>query len=220
MKDLDQNISELSNHYSKRFEKYGDSPKSVQWSDSTSQERRFEILTEVSESISGKVLDFGCGIGDLYEFLRKKNISCEYYGVDLSHEMIEFAQKKYPKGNFEVLDIFKQDVGDTFDYIFISGVFNNLISNNKLFMETILRKLFNHVKGAIAFNSLSTYVDYRDDGLFYSDPMEVFRFCKENLSPCVTLRHDYLIKKGVIPFEYSVYVYFTDTIKTVKNSAL
>jgi hypothetical protein len=38
----------------------------------------------------------------------------------------------------------------------------------------------------------------------------VFAFCKQELSPRVTLRHDYHVKDGVIPFEFTTYVYRSD----------
>jgi hypothetical protein len=61
-----------------------------------------------------------------------------------------------------------------------------------------------------AFNMLSRFVDYFDDELYYEDPLHAFRFCKEQLSPLVTLRHDYAVRPGSIPFEFSIYVRRTD----------
>ena len=71
-------------------------------------------------------------------------------------------------------------------------------------------KLFSHVRCGLAFNALSTYVDYFDDDLFYFDPEDVFNFCKEQLSTRVTLRNDYLITTDSIPFEFTVYIYKSD----------
>jgi hypothetical protein len=42
-----------------------------------------------------------------------------------------------------------------------------------------------------AFNLLTTFVDFRADGLFYADPCAFFRFCKQEISPDVVLLHDY-----------------------------
>lgn len=43
----------------------------------------------------------------------------------------------------------------------------------------------------IAFNLLTSYVDYKDDNLFYADPGEYIDFCKKELSNKVNLYHDY-----------------------------
>ena len=87
-----------------------------------------------------------------------------------------------------------------------SGVFNNAGADNWGMMTTLLGELFKLCRKGLAFNCLSTYVDYQDEGLFYVEPERVFAFCKQTLSPSVTLRHDYRVKPGVIPFEFTVYV--------------
>jgi ubiquinone/menaquinone biosynthesis C-methylase UbiE len=47
-----------------------------------------------------KILDLGCGSGRFYPLAIKKQ--ADYYGIDLSNEMIEIARKKYPQGWFFV----------------------------------------------------------------------------------------------------------------------
>lgn len=60
----------------------------------------------------------------------------------------------------------------------------------------------------IAFNMMSSYVDYFDEALFYESPGQVFDFLKSNISPYITIRNDYLVKPEVkVPFEFAVYVY-------------
>lgn len=36
---------------------------------------------------------------------------------------------------------------------------------------------------------------------------KVFRFCKEALSPSVTLRHDYLVRMDTVQYEFIIYVH-------------
>lgn len=216
-KQFEKDFTQLKNHYSDLVKKHGDSPLAVQMTSKKSQERRLEILTQVVTGEYGRVLDFGCGTGEMYNYIKKNNNTCNYVGYDISPDMINLAKEKFPEVKFDCLDIINDGIQEDFDYIFISGVFNNLMSDNKSFMEEALRLLFAHTKTALAFNGLSTYVDYFDEGLYYADPSSIFNFCKENLSPCVTLRHDYLVKPGVLPFDYTIYVYKTD-ISTIKNN--
>ena len=204
-------LSAISEHYSHLLKNHGNSAPAVQWTDRETQERRLAILTEVGDLRSAKVLDFGCGLGHLLMFMRRElAFTGEYVGYDLSARMIAAAREKFPGSRFERRDILGEGVPEDFDYILISGVFNNYVAGGWDLMTSLLLSLFQHVRKAIAFNALSTYVDFFDPGLFYVNPERIFRFCKEQLSPSVCLRHDYLIKPGVVPFEFSMYVYKTD----------
>ena len=165
------------------------------------------ILAEVDDVREASVLDFGCGTGHLLRVLERDfRFSGRYVGYDLSEEMLALARSHNPRGCFEHRDIFAEGVGEDFDFIFISGVFNNFIEDNMGFLRAALRTLFPHARRALAFNALSDYVDYMDSSLFYADPEEVFRFCKEELSASVTLRHDYQVRPESFPFEFTVYL--------------
>ena len=204
-------ISFLEKHYSRLLEKHGDSPQSVQYRDRKTQEIRMKILTEIGDLSLAKILDFGCGTGHLLTFLRESlHFEGDYVGYDVSEKMIETARAKFSDARFEHRNVLDKPPSEAFDYILINGVFNNLIRDNWGYMTAILNCLFPIANKALAFNALSTYVDYHDPGLFYVSPERVFNFCKEKLSPCVTLRHDYRIKRDAIPFEFSVYVYKTE----------
>jgi len=49
-----------------------------------------------------KVLDFGCGNGRFYELIKEFNP--DYYGVDLSDELLLLAKQKIPEGHFVLID--------------------------------------------------------------------------------------------------------------------
>jgi hypothetical protein len=42
-----------------------------------------------------------------------------------------------------------------------------------------------------AFNAMTTYVDWKQENLYYADPFMFFDFCKRNISRYVSLLHDY-----------------------------
>lgn len=209
--DFNRDIEALSKHYGGLVKRHGDSPESAQYADRETQERRMAVLCEIGVTKQSKVLDFGCGTGQLLSYLQRMlGYEGEYVGYDISPEAIELAQSAHPAGRFEVRNILDHPAEERFDYVLVSGVFNNLISDNRAFFEAISRRLMAQAEIGYAFNMLSRYVDYLDDGLYYEDPMHVFRFCKEQLSPLVTLRHDYAVRPGSIPFEFSIYVHRTD----------
>jgi SAM-dependent methyltransferase len=213
VKNKELSLKNLKKHYQSLFLKYKYSYKTAQQSSRATQKKRIKILTDdFTFSKNDKILDFGCGTAFLFEYLKKeKNFKGYYTGVDMVKEIIESNKKKYSKNKkvkFLDIDILKENkkILES-DYIFISGTFNNNISSNWKFMTRSLKKLFNSTKKVIAFNNLSTYVDYKDKGLYYTSPEKVFKFCKNHLSKYVLLKHNYLIKKKSIPFEFTTFVY-------------
>ena len=47
----------------------------------------------------------------------------------------------------------------------------------------------------IAFNSLSKYVDFEDESLYYTYPDKTLKYCIENLSKFTVLKTNYQLKK-------------------------
>ncbi len=197
-------INDVQEHYRRLVRKHGDSHLSAQYSSEETQERRFHHLLRAGDITQKKVLDFGCGAAAFAGFLERKGINCSYVGYDFVEEFYPIAQKKFPRARFLSKPQFDSE---EYDYIFISGVFNNLTENNTNFYKKTLENLFKKANICIAFNMLSAYVDYRDEDLFYVYPEEVFQFCKNNITPYVTIINDYQIKENTIPFEFSCFLY-------------
>ena len=209
--DFKSDFKALANHYDELVKRHGENPESAQYADRETQERRMEVLCEIGVGKNSKVLDFGCGTGQLLSFLQNSiGYEGEYVGYDISPEAVEFARSIHSRARFEVRDILDQPSDEKFDYVLVSGVFNNLITDNRSFFEAASRNLMAQAKIGYSFNMLSRFVDYFDDGLYYEDPLHAFRFCKEELSSKVTLRHDYSVRPGSMPFEFSIYVYRTE----------
>ena len=207
----------LSNHYDSLVSKYGADAKANQWRDQQTQVRRFEILCNNLSISKSSILDFGCGTGALYEYLMSSHgFTGRYTGIDISPKAIEIAKSIYSNGNFLNFDILLNELPETYDYIFVSGTFNNEMKNHLEWVYANLRKLFQKTNIALVFNMLSNYVDYKDEGLYYSDPEEIFGFCKRELSPAVNLFHSEAIYESLPPFEYVVQVYRTQDATRLK----
>lgn len=74
-----------------------------------------------------KILDFGCGAGQWYEFFKEKKV--QYFGVDFSEKLIEAAKSKYPDTNFQVIDgINLPFENEFFDKVYAISVFHHLPS--------------------------------------------------------------------------------------------
>lgn len=195
----------ISNHYQSLLDEHGDSHLSAQYSSKESQTRRFASLARITNLTGKRVLDFGCGTAAFAQYLtaiqQKPRV---YRGVDIVPAFFDVARESYPQGVFSHPD----DLGDErFDVALVSGVFNNRRRGNQVFWKDTVASLFERCDVGVAFNLMTTYVDYRDPGLFYEDPEAVFRYLKRNVTPFVTLLHDYLPKEGVIPFEFTVFAY-------------
>ena len=195
----------LKAFYKNELELHGDTHASVRYASKESQWRRYDVLTEISNLENKTVLDYGCGVGHLYEYLNEKEIRVkDYTGIDILPEFLNISQNKFPSATFlgSLTDVTKP-----FDFGIVSGTFNDIVSHNRDFWQQAITDLFERCSEGIAFNLMSKYVDYENPKLFYEDPGFVFAFVKENLSPFVTLRHDYLCKDDSIPYEFSVFVY-------------
>jgi trans-aconitate methyltransferase len=180
---------ELLSFYDRHLKHFGDSPQAVRWTEE-GQRRRYEVLLRISEDLAGKrVLDFGCGKGDLYGFMKERGIQLYYCGVDINENLISVAKSKYPDAEFISMDLEETKIGRTFDVIFSCGVFNLRVAGVEDSMKDVLRKLFQLCTRAVHVNLLTYYVPQRSVELYYVKPEEILHFAVTELSKSVTLRH-------------------------------
>ena len=191
----------IREHYRSLLIKHGDSAEAAQYSSRESQERRFRQLVRIGDLRGMRLLDFGCGSGHLATYLQTQGIEVRYTGVDIVPELLEMGRVKHPSQRFGQLADFAHE---RFDYVLVSGVYNNRRSGNRRFWQQSVRELFALCDRGLAFNMMSKYVDYEDEDLFYEQPEKAFAFVKKELTPYVNLIHDYLVKDGSIPFEFCI----------------
>lgn len=190
---------EVIDLYESRLKKYGRNVKTVGWKDEEQQILRFKILADIGKLKNATILDVGCGFGDFYNYLKYTEIK-DYTGFDISPKILEIARKEYPGLKFAVKDILTDEIEETFDYVFASGILNKRISNNMNYAKKIIKKMYDLCNVGVGINMMTKYVDYEEDYLYYYDPEKIFKYCK-GLSKYVTLRHDYPL------YEFTVYVY-------------
>jgi SAM-dependent methyltransferase len=171
---------------------HGDRPEALRWN-SPGQMLHYECLLDVAPEISGKILDYGCGKGDLYGFLASRNLQIDYTGFDINTGLIEMAKGKYPGGSFRVFDVDEEELPEDFDYIFMVGVFNLKVDGLDTTIKNVLARLFKRCRKALVFNALSEHSTVKSHELNYVYPEELFRFAVHELSPYVTLRQDKIL---------------------------
>jgi SAM-dependent methyltransferase len=204
-------IPDLRAYYLERYAAFDHSLTAVQHESKEGQEGRFQLLSK-QISPDSMVVDVGCGFGDLLPFLRRQGFKGRYVGLDFVDEFIEVARNAQPDSmaRFEVFDILGPDPLPACDVAVQSGIFNNAMpeGDNQRLLETTLIKMAGACRDGFAFNALSTLVDFRDPALHYFDPGEVVTLCR-NLTPFVSMRHDYVLREGGYPYEFTVYAQMT-----------
>ena len=84
--------------YKSLFVRHGFSARAVKARTYIQQELRFKYLFECASIQSNdSILDVGCGFGDFFNFIKKKNLKCQYTGIDFVDDFIKCANKKYYK---------------------------------------------------------------------------------------------------------------------------
>jgi SAM-dependent methyltransferase len=196
--------NKIVQNYRRLFLEHGDGPAVGQWS-AEGQRFRFEKLAQIANLRGARIVDIGCGIGDLFPFLISKYGEVTYTGVDIVPELVTYAAQKYPSATFVCTDVVAEPLDSTFDYGLISGVFNNEVENATGLLQQLVQVAFKMCSRGIAFNFTSNRVSRLDPGMAYHDPVDVFRFCIDNLSNKVTLSHHYERR------DVSVFVYRDDS---------
>jgi len=180
---------ELLDFYNRHLKDFGDSPEAVRWTPE-GQRLRYETLIAISGNLSGRrVLDFGCGKGDFYGFLKERSILPQYFGIDINKDLISLARTKYPEAEFAAIDLDESEFDREFDAIFVCGVFNLRIAGIEESMKKTLKNLFSHCRESLHVELLTYYVPRRTVELYYVRPEEILEFAITEISKHVVLRH-------------------------------
>ncbi|MFC1557056.1 class I SAM-dependent methyltransferase [candidate division KSB1 bacterium] len=199
---LFKDIHVIRNFFSRQVRQFGDHVHSLAWESDYTQKSRFWVLSEIAPLDTMRVLDVGCGKADLYEFFQKQGISVDYFGIDLTRELVDLALKKYPDLNLFYRDFLEDEYFPEVDYALSSGVANVRTKNNQGYMEAIIKKMFSIAQKGVAVNMLSCHTPekQRDSIIYLYSPEQMFKFAMK-LTPHVILRHDYL------PNDFTLYLY-------------
>jgi SAM-dependent methyltransferase len=192
----DSVLAKVAALYTENLAAHGRSARALGWRDEDARVLRYEVMAHVLGDDTGPltVIDWGCGYGGLFTHLqdtRRLDVS-RYDGYDLSAEMIA-AASHLPADRVR---LFQTDaVADEADYAFVSGTFNVRYEATDAdwfaYITSTLDSLWGHSRKGLAFNLLSTYVDWREPHLFYGDPAVFFDYCTRKFSKWVSVFHDY-----------------------------
>lgn len=199
-------LDKIEKLYSDNIQKYGINSRSVGWNSKESQYLRFKklllIIDNQSEPFS--INELGCGYGELYRYLEQNQFNCSaFYGYDISQPMLDncLSYLNAPS-NLELFNSSK--IKYNANYSITSGIFNTPFNNNlnewEDYIYSTIDDLFNYSNKGIAFNFLSSYVDFRAENLHYQNPEKMFSHCIKTYGKKVRLIHDYSL------YEFSILI--------------
>ena len=137
-----------------------------------------------------RLLDVGCGLGYLKPYLDEHHPGHgAYLGVDLSERMVAGAVARWGD-HFARRDIFEEPFADgEFDYVTCLSVLGVKITDDpQAYIEKLLTELFRVAGKGLLFTHLAPgrrRRALRSD--FTAPPEETQRWCREHLSPDVTV---------------------------------
>ena len=204
--------------YNERYAEHGDSHLALGWPRESENHDRFRkmcylIRWNQSHGRYTSLLDFGCGLGHLYEWMNENYIdpvyrNVVYSGLDVNLDFIEACRQKHPGLNFYHLDVLDNTALarlPDFDYIVCNGVFTEKLDTpwdeQWSYFTEIIKRLWEHTKHGLAFNVASACLDQQRDDVFDVPLDDMAEFIERELSGNFVFHHDYN------PWEYTTYVY-------------
>lgn len=136
-----------------------------------------------------RVIDVGCGTGDLSKELRKKGVK-DYLGMDIRESAIDAAREKYPKEIFLQADFLEAMIEGQFDYAFCSGAMNLKIKDNYAFFEEMIKKMWAASAIGIAFNFLSDRDFHKHELIFDYGPERAKKICAKISGSACYIEHE------------------------------
>lgn len=192
---------EIVERYENRFRQFGYDIRTLAGGSREKEKIRFHNFLRALPEGKVKLLDLGCGFGDFYGFLKSEGREVDYTGYDIVPSLVSEAKKLHPEAHFEVRDIQDKGIEGEYDFVIASQVFNNRFSNasNKEVVKECLRLAYEGCRIGVAFDFLTSYVDFEEERLFYYSPEELFSYAK-SLTKWVSLQHDYPL------FEFTLFL--------------
>lgn len=206
-------MSEITNrlkeHYEGTFRANGPTSQGVDWGVDASQlELRYEKMLAVISQSSDRapsLLDVGCGFGGLLDYARSKGIKLEYTGIDVAENMIQWAQERFPDTKFVCGDVLDVEFDRRFDYVICNGILTQKLdvsgSSMDQFAARLIKRMYELCERGVAFNVMTTKVNFFSNNLYYRNPVELFAWCFSEITPLIRLDHAYPL------YEYTLYLY-------------
>jgi SAM-dependent methyltransferase len=193
---------ETTRWYEDKVRQYGFDHRGLGFRNRSSQEKRFDALLALGDLHGKRLLDVGCGFGDLLGFLRERGIRPAYTGLDVCEPMIRRCHERYrgDPARFVVADVLAFTPTERYDYVVASGIFGLDAEGARERIRPTLERLFEWSGVGVAVNFLSANYPQPVDGRIYVEPGKALEVAL-SLTPAVRLDHSYL------PNDFTLYLY-------------
>ena len=185
--------SETTRFYESHVRRYGYGYRALGFGRRSSQEKRFAAAAALGAFHGARLLDVGCGFGDLLAWLNARGIQPRYTGLDLCPPMIERCRRRFGEAGarFLVGDVLEHEADQPYDYVVASGVFGYAARGLRARVQPMLEKLFAMAEVGLAVNFLSRCAPRRAPGRLYLEPADVLQFAL-TLTSAVRMDHTYM----------------------------
>jgi 2-polyprenyl-3-methyl-5-hydroxy-6-metoxy-1,4-benzoquinol methylase len=159
------------------------------------------------------LLDVGCGWGGLLRRACSLNIPLKYTGIDVVETMVEHGRIEFKDATFLHQDVFALESESSYDFVVGNGIFTQKldVTNPEMerFTRKMMRKMFQLCRHGVAFNMMSTRVNFMVNNLFYQNPSDLLSWLLSEVSPRVCLDHGYssLVNGKGKYYDFTVYIY-------------
>ena len=185
--------TETARWYADKVARFGYDHRGLGFRSRSAQEKRFEALLALGELDGRRVLDVGCGFGDLLGYLEQRGIRTLYTGIDLCGPMIQRCRERYPvsEGRFVECDVMEYRPDEPYDFVLASGIFGLDAEGVRERIQPTLARMFGWAREGLAVNFLSALSPAPAEGRVYVDPCEAMRMAA-SLTPSLRIDHTYL----------------------------
>jgi len=201
--------SNPADYWNARALEFGHDLKTLAYGSKATQERKFDVLLSAIREQHFSLLDIGCGFADLYVHMRARGYDVDYTGVDVSGEIVALAKSAHPELRILHGDLLEDDLipGEQFDYVASTGINCAVNGRNDATERALLHTAFARCTRAAMVGLQSSIYRHRhpdkaaDPQSWFSDPAALCDYALKNITPWVTLRHDYM------PHDFTLFLF-------------
>ena len=185
-------ITSVEAYYRRSLDRFGPTPRGVDWSCAASQNLRFVQLLKVCDWTSRfSINDVGCGYGALLDFIAERHTGADldYLGYDFCAGMIIEARSTHSNFNnarFEAVERAPRVA----DYSVASGIFNvkldTPIDDWEAYIRCVLHDMVGSNRQGFAANFLLPAGNLPHPVLYRTDPVPWIAFCERVLNCSIT----------------------------------